>query len=175
LGPASIICSACNACCHCRICSTADRPEGIHLMRCAGLLLVTLLRTYSYSADPLLFLPDANLIPLSISKLVTVPVSWLVINAECCTLTINLMHCGVRFLLCEVFNYAFPLLAVHVLVFELYPATPQHCPDQFCLLRLRCILTSKLASASMLFQEILVRMSILRSLVPPFLLRRSKC
>jgi len=46
----------------------------------------------------------------------TVPVSRLVINAECCTLTIDLMHCGVRFLLCELFNYTFPLLTVHVLV-----------------------------------------------------------
>jgi len=91
----------------------------------------------------------------------TVSVSRLVINAECCTLTIDLMHCGVRFLLCEVFNYTFPLLTVHVLVFELYPATPRHCPDHVCLLRLRCILTWKLASASMLFQEILVRQSIL--------------
>jgi len=27
----------------------------------------------------------------------------------------DLMHCGVRFLLCEVFNYTFPLLTVHVL------------------------------------------------------------
>jgi len=35
LGPASIICSACNACCHCRICSTSDRPKSIQLMRCA--------------------------------------------------------------------------------------------------------------------------------------------
>ena len=35
LGPASIICSACNACCHSCICSTADRPESIHFMRCA--------------------------------------------------------------------------------------------------------------------------------------------
>jgi len=39
------------------------------------------------------------------------------------------MHCGVRFLLCEVFNYTFSLLTVHVLVFKLYPATPRHCPD----------------------------------------------
>jgi len=35
------------------------------------------------------------------------------------------MHCGVLFLLCEVFNYTVPLLAVHVLVFELYSATPR--------------------------------------------------
>ena len=35
LGPASIICSVCNACCHCRICSTPDQPESIDLMRCA--------------------------------------------------------------------------------------------------------------------------------------------
>jgi len=55
-----------------------------------------------------------------------------------------LLHCGVRFLLCEVFNYTVPLLTVHVLVVELYPATPRDCPDQFCLLRLRCILTWKL-------------------------------
>jgi len=73
----------------------------------------------------------------------TLPVSRLVINAQCCTLTMDLMHCGVRFLLCKVFNYTFPLLTVHVLVFEFYPATPWHCPDQFCLLRLRCILTWK--------------------------------
>jgi len=32
-----------------------------------------------------------------------------------------------------------------------------------------------LVSASMLFQEILVLLSILRSLVPPFFFRRSKC
>jgi len=25
----------CNACCHCRICSPVDRPESVHLMRCA--------------------------------------------------------------------------------------------------------------------------------------------
>jgi len=101
----------------------------------------------------------------------TVPVSWLVINAECCTLTIDSMHCGVRFLLCEVFNCTFSFLTMHVLVFELYPATPRHCPDRFCLLRLRCIL----ASASMFLQQTLMHLSILRSLVPPFLLRRSKC
>ena len=41
------------------------------------------------------------------------------------------MHCGVRFLLCEVFNYTFPLLTVHILVFELHPATPWHCPVLF--------------------------------------------
>jgi len=34
------------------------------------------------------------------------------------------MNCGVRFLLCEVFNYTFPLLTVHVLVFELYASNP---------------------------------------------------
>ena len=39
-------------------------------------------------------------------------------------LTIDLMHCGVRFLLCEVLNYAFPLLTMHVLVFELLPSNP---------------------------------------------------
>jgi len=105
----------------------------------------------------------------------TVPVSRLVINAECCLLTIDLIHCGVCFLFCEVFNYTFPLLIVHVLVFELYLATPQRCPDQFCLLRLQCILTWKLASASVLFQEILVCLKILRSLVPTFLLRCFKC
>ena len=85
------------------------------------------------------------------------------------------MHCGACFFLCEVFNYTFPLLTVHVLVFEFYPATPRHCPNQFCLLRLRCILACKLASASMLFQEILMRLSILCSLIAPFLLSRSKC
>jgi len=74
-------------------------------------------------------------------SLYTVPVSRLVINAECCTLTIHLMHCGVHFLLCEVFNYTFPLFTLHLLVFELYSATPWHCPDQFYLLRLWCILT----------------------------------
>jgi len=37
---------------------------------------------------------------------------------------VHLMYCGVRFLLCRVFNYTFPLLTVHVLVFKLYPATP---------------------------------------------------
>jgi len=41
------------------------------------------------------------------------------------------MQCDVRFLLCEVFNHTFTLLAVHVLVFELNPAAPRHCPDQF--------------------------------------------
>ena len=50
----------------------------------------------------------------------TLPVSRLVINTECCTLTIDLTHCGVCFLLCEVFNYIFPLLTVHVFVFDLY-------------------------------------------------------
>jgi len=35
LGPASTTCSACNAFCHCSICSTADWTESIHLMRCA--------------------------------------------------------------------------------------------------------------------------------------------
>jgi len=35
----------------------------------------------------------------------TLLVSRLVINAECCSVAIYLMHCGVRFLLCEVFNY----------------------------------------------------------------------
>ena len=74
LGPASIICSACNACYHCCICSNADRHESIHLMRCA----VTApsdpaANLLAYSADPLLFLPDANLIPLSISKFVHCP------------------------------------------------------------------------------------------------------
>jgi len=59
------------------------------------------------------------------------------------------MHCSVRFLLCEVFNYTFPLLTMHVLVLELYPATPRHCPGKFCLLRLWCTLTWKPASASM--------------------------
>ena len=83
----------------------------------------------------------------------TLSVSWLVTNAECCTLTIDSMHCGVCSLLYEVFNYTFPLLIVHVLVFELYPATPQHCPDQFCLLRLRCILPWKLASASSSYRK----------------------
>ena len=39
------------------------------------------------------------------------------------------MHCGVHFLLCEVLNHIFPLFTVHVLVVELYPATPRHCPE----------------------------------------------
>ena len=81
---------------------------------------------------------------LSHSNSLLAPISRLVINAECCTLTIDLMHCGVCFLLCKVFNYTFPLLTVHVFVFEFYPATPRHCPDQFCLLRLRCIFVWKL-------------------------------
>ena len=32
---------------------------------------------------------------------------------------------GVRFFLCEFFNYTFPPLTVHVLFFGLYPATPR--------------------------------------------------
>ena len=73
LGPASKICSACNACYHVAFAPPLIDPR---VSTCCGALwplLVTLLRTCSYSADPLLFLPDANLIPLSISKLVHCP------------------------------------------------------------------------------------------------------
>jgi len=75
--------------------------------------------------------------------LYTVPLSRLVIEAQsrCCTLTIESMHRGVRFLLCEIFNNTFPLLSVplDVLIFVFYPTNSRHCPDQFCLLRLRWV------------------------------------
>jgi len=73
LGPASIIYSACNACCHCRICSTADWPESIHLMQCA----VT--APSDPAANLVIFCGSSavsawcHLIPLSISKLVHCP------------------------------------------------------------------------------------------------------
>jgi len=46
------------------------RLENLYATLC---LTRALLRTCSYSADPLLFLPDVNLILLSISKLVHRP------------------------------------------------------------------------------------------------------
>jgi len=104
---------------------------------------VTLLRTCSYSADSLLFLSDANLIPHSISKLIHCP-SLPACN-KCRVLhsdhRFNALRCSIPLLWSEIFNYTFPLLTVHVLVFEFYPSTPRHCPDQFCLLRLYCIFT----------------------------------
>jgi len=176
LGPASTICSACNACCHCRIYPTLIDPRVSTWCGALWPLLVTLLRTCSYSAEILLFMmPTWSHFQFPSSY--TVSVSLLVINAEFCMLNIDSIHRGVCFLLYEGFNKKFLLLTVtrHVLVFELYPVNSRHCLDQFCLLRLLCILTWQIASASMLFHETFVRLLILHSWVPPFLLRCFKC